>query len=314
MVIKQMMTKDPLILAELISTADQARHTDLCGEYYKGDDAEWAEALNLMIEDFFETPGTFANLSERFLNILDNEVRGNPELVHVDDIYDQYYLDVYTRKGIPRIVVAETHQSGDILVVWVRTKGGPENDVGFGIRLQCCNVCGVLRRDGTFTPVSQEMSIPVEKVPEMPKGYDPPTPTPKPTAAPTPKPTATPTPVPGGGNDPTPKPKAPNRDPVNKGEASKGGGDNSGSGSSGSSSSGEEQKSDPRQETKPVSETPQKKPETPPVVEQHKQESVVDHENKMDYTQDPVSNRGAADGAIAPTETDGGDGEFVPED
>ncbi len=315
--IKAMMEEDPFILAEAISTADQIRHTDLCGDYYNGDNAEWAKSINLMVEDFFNTPGTFVNLSEKFLDMLNNETR-ELDLVQSEDVIDQYYLDIYTREGIPHVVVAETHQSGDILIAWLRTKGGDrQNDVGLGFRLQCCNVCAVFRRDGTVTPISKEMNIPTEKVPEMPKGYDPPTPTPKPTAAPTPKPTATPTPVPGGGSDPTPKPKAPKQDPVNRGEASKGGGDNSGGGSSssGGSSSGEEQKSDPRQETKPVSETPQKKPETPP-VEQHKQEqkSVVDHENKMDYTQDPVSNRGAADGATAPTETEGGDGEFVPED
>ena len=313
--IKGMMEDDPFILSEAIATADEARHTDLCGAYYNGDDAEWAEAINQMVEDFFDKPGTFVNLSERFIDMLNNETR-ELQLVHLDNVQDQYFLDIYTRKGIPRLVVCETHQSGDVLIAWLRTKGGPENDVGLGIRLQCCNVCAVFLRDGTVIPVSEEMKIPVEKVPEMPKGYDPPEPTKAPTPKPKPTVTPTPTPVPGGGSDPTPKPKAPKQDPVNRGEASKGGGDNSGSGSSGGSSSGEEQKSDPRQETKPVSETPQKKPETPPPVEQHKQEqnSVVDHENKMDYTQDSVSNRGAADGATAPTETDGGDGEFVPED
>ncbi len=310
--IKEMMEDDPFILSEAIATADEARHTDLCGAYYNGDDAEWAEAINLMIEDFFNQPGNFVNLSERFIDLLNNETR-ELQLVHLDNIQDQYFLDIYTRKGIPRLVVCETHQFGDVLIAWVRTKGGPENDVGLGFRLQCCNVCAVFRRDGTVTPISEEMNIPTEEVPEMPKGYDPPTPTPKPTATPTPEPTATPTPVPGGGSDPTPGPtKAPNQDPVNRGEASKGGGDNSGGGSS----SGEEQKSDPRQETKPVSETPQKKPETPPPVEQHKQEqeSVVDHENKMDYTSDPVTKSGAADGVTPPTETEGGDGEFSDPD
>ncbi len=303
--VRKMVQHCPLIFAEMAAIVDQACKTDLCGSYYNGNNAEWASAINQMVEECFDTPGVFVNLDGRFLAHLDNEVVGL-ELRQMKQIKDQFYLDIYTRRGIPRLVVCETYQSGMVLIIWLRTKGpDPVNDVGIGVDTNCCNVCGVFKRDGSFTPVSEEMNIPTEKVPEMPKGYDPPEP----------KPTATPTPVPGGGSDPTPKPKAPNQDPVNRGEASKGGGDNSGGGgSSGNSSSGEEQKSDPRQETKPVSETPQKKPETPP-VEQHKQEqkSVVDYENKMDYTQDSASNRGAADDVTAPT-TDGGDAEFVPED
>ena len=240
--IKEMMEKDPLILAESIATADEARHTDLCGAYYNGDDAEWAEAINRMVEDFFDEPGTFVNLSERFINMLNNETR-ELQLVHLDNVQDQYFLDIYTRKGIPRLVVCETHQSGDILIAWTRTKGGPENDVGLGFRLQCGNVCAIFLRDGTVIPVSEEMNIPTEEVPEMPKGYDPPEP--KPAATPTPKPTAapTPTPVPGGGSDPAKDPsKAPKENTERNDDPGTGKATNNGVGATKSAAASESQK------------------------------------------------------------------------
>lgn len=240
--IKEMMEKDPFILAESIATADEARHTDLCGAYYNGDDAEWAEVINLMIEDFFNQPGSFVNLSERFINMLNNETR-ELQLVHLDNVQDQYFLDIYTRKGIPRLVVCETHQSGDILIAWTRTKGGPENDVGLGFRLQCCNVCAVFLRDGTVIPVSEEMKIPVEKVPEMPKGYDPPAPKKAPTPSPKPEPTATPTPVPGEGSDPAKDPgKAPKKNTERNDDPGAGKETNNGSGSQTSAAQSESAK------------------------------------------------------------------------
>ena len=241
--IKAMMEEDPFILAEAISTADQIRHTDLCGDYYNGDNAEWAKSINLMVEDFFNTPGTFVNLSEKFLDMLNNETR-ELDLVQSEDVIDQYYLDIYTREGIPHVVVAETHQSGDILIAWLRTKGGDrQNDVGLGFRLQCCNVCAVFRRDGTVTPISKEMNIPTEKVPEMPKGYDPPEPTKAPT--PTPKPTAapTPTPVPGGGSDPAKDPsKAPKENTERNDDPGTGKATNNGVGATKSAAASESQK------------------------------------------------------------------------
>lgn len=308
--------RDPLMMAGFIACVDAARHTDLIGSHYKGDDGEWADIINQCIVDCLSDQKNFVHLSEVFLNLLANEARV-PYIVESADMIDQMYVDGYTYDGIPKIVVVRTHQKGHMLVVPLRTKGDETNDVLVGIHIECWNPVGQVKGD-KVTPLSETLNVTPEKeIPKMPEGYDPPEPTKTPTSKPEPTVTPTPTPVPGGGSDPTPKPKAPKQDPVNRGEASKGGGDNnSGSGSSGGSSSGEEQKSDPRQETKPVSETPQKKPETPPVVEQHKQEQkpVVDHENKKDYTPDPVTERGAADGATAPTETDGGDGEFVPED
>ena len=238
--IKAMMEEDPFILAEAISTADQIRHTDLCGDYYNGDNAEWAKAINLMVGDFFNKPGTFVNLSEKFLDMLNNETR-ELDLIQSEDVIDQYYLDIYTREGIPHVVVAETHQSGDILIAWLRTKGGdPQNDVGLGFRLQCCNVCAVFRRDGTVTPISKEMNIPTEEVPEMPKGYDPPEPTKAPTPTPVPP---TPTPVPGGGSDPEKDPnKTPNKQSESNNDSGKGDDTNSGKGSTKSAAASESQK------------------------------------------------------------------------
>lgn len=299
--IKEMMEKDPFILAESIATADEARHTDLCGAYYNGDDAEWAEAINRMVEDFFDKPGTFVNLSERFINMLNNETR-ELQLVHLDNVQDQYFLDIYTRKGIPRLVVCETHQSGDVLIAWTRTKGGPENDVGLGFRLQCGNVCAIFLRDGTVIPVSEEMKIPVEKVPEMPKGYDPPAPKKAPT--PTPKPTSTPKPTPttpGEGSDPPAK-KAPKEDVVNRnGGASIGGGDNVGE--EDDDEVFEEQYEDPRTEEQEV----ETFPEAPPPAS----EGTVDFQEPMAREElDAATDRGASDENVSQT-PEGGDGILV---
>lgn len=304
--VRKMVQHCPLIFAEMAAIVDQACKTDLCGSYYNGNDAEWASAINQMVEECFDTPGVFVNLDGRFLAHLDNEVVGL-ELRQMKQIKDQFYLDIYTRRGIPRLVVCETYQSGMVLIIWLRTKGpDPVNDVGIGVDTNCCNVCGVFKRDGSFTPVSEEMDITVEKVPEMPKGYDPPKPTKAPISTPKPEPTATPTPVPGEGGDPPAK-KAPKEDAVNHdGGASTGGGDNTSDGGV-----DEEQHEDPRQEE--VVAPAEVEPETPPVVEAYHEEPVVSYEEPVNYAPDPVTDRGAADGATAPT-SEGGDGEFVPED
>ena len=111
-----------------------------------------------------------------------------------------------------------------------------------------------------------------------------------------PEPTTEPPTTPGKKN---PK-KDPKEDPVNQGNADKGGGDNKpGDGS------GDYQKNDSREET-----TTTKTPDTPPVDSGHKSENIVDHENKMDYTTDPATDRGARD--KRPPTSDSGDGEFTP--
>lgn len=109
------------------------------------------------------------------------------------------------------------------------------------------------------------------------------------------------------GSEPTTEPssnpknyKDPADDPVNKGNAQKGGGQNKKS-----DGSGEYQANDPRKETTTV-----KQPKTPPG-----RGDTVDHEKKMDYTTDPVSNRGPANGGSPnPSTGDGTNGEFTPRD
>lgn len=116
----------------------------------------------------------------------------------------------------------------------------------------------------------------------------------------------------GGGSEPTttkpgPEPttkssgkKNPADDPVNNGNAQKGGGQNKSS-----DGSGEYQPDDPRKTT-----TTPTYPQTPPG-----RGNTVDHEKKMDYTTDPASNRGPANGGSPnPSTGDGANGEFTPGD
>lgn len=298
---------DPALGAADIAWADALLGTRYLGEFYESCKHDWAKTINAAKERFMEDHEAYDKVLDAFMKM---QAKAKVYVQDGEVMEDQMYMNPYTIDGYPDVIVLKTpNHKGKFLVYEYTIKGTGVVRVAY--RIDCGFQPTDVQKVMNITPATETP----ERKPDTPKAPTSGEITPVPKApTPTPKPTVTPTPVPGGGGDPTPKPKAPNQDPVNKGEASKGGGDNSGSGSSGSSSSGEEQKSDPRQETKPVSETPQKKPEAPPVVEQHKQESVVDHENKMDYTQDPVSNRGAADGATAPTETEGGDGEFVPED
>ena len=107
---------------------------------------------------------------------------------------------------------------------------------------------------------------------------------------------------------PTTKQKDPADDPVNNGNAQKGGGDNKPS-----DGSGEYQAQDPRTEKQDPADV---KPDTPAVVPEHKAEEqagqVVDHENKMDYEPDPVTDRGPVN-SQKPVTSSNGDGEFVPD-
>lgn len=149
--------------------------------------------------------------------------------------------------------------------------------------------------------------------PTAPDPDNPPTPT-SPDNPPTPtdpdnppSPTTTPDPT-----DPTSevKQKNPADDPVNNGNAQKGGGDNKSS-----DGSGEYQAQDPRTEKQDPADV---KPETPTVVPEHKAEGqagqIVDHENKMDYEPDPVTDRGPVNNNQKPVTNSNGDGEFVPGD
>lgn len=150
-----------------------------------------------------------------------------------------------------------------------------------------------------------------------------PTPTdPNPDNPPTPTNPGSDTPTkPSGGSDPpkptnppespttpTTKQKDPADDPVNNGNAQKGGGDNKPS-----DGSGEYQAQDPRTEKQDPADV---KPDTPAVVPEHKAEEqagqIVDHENKMDYEPDPVTDRGPVN-SQKPVTSSNGDGEFVPD-
>lgn len=127
----------------------------------------------------------------------------------------------------------------------------------------------------------------------------------QPTDAPTPQPTDSPKPQPT--DAPTPEyDKDPADDPVNQDNADKGGGDNKSS-----DGSGEYQSQDPRNEKQDPAEV---KPKTPAVVPEHNQDSgkIVDHENKMGYDTDPVTDRGPVNGGPATSED--GDGEYTPPD
>ena len=117
----------------------------------------------------------------------------------------------------------------------------------------------------------------------------------------------TPTNPPESPTTPTTKQKDPADDPVNNGNAQKGGGDNKPS-----DGSGEYQAQDPRTEKQDPADV---KPDTPTVVPEHEAEEqagqIVDHENKMDYEPDPVTDRGPVDNQ-KPVTSSNGDGEFVP--
>lgn len=111
------------------------------------------------------------------------------------------------------------------------------------------------------------------------------------------------------GDDPTEEPTQPSRskdpkdDPVNNNNANKGGGNNRAS-----DGSGDYQPEDPRNEDSGTS----SKPQTPTVAPEHRSDDIVDHEDAMDYTPDPVTDRGPI-GQNPQTSPDG-DGEFVPDD
>lgn len=138
-------------------------------------------------------------------------------------------------------------------------------------------------------------------------GGDSPTPTNPPTPSPT-KPDNPPSPTSPTTPTPTTKQKDPADDPVNNGNAQKGGGDNKPS-----DGSGEYQAQDPRTEKQNPADV---KPDTPTVVPEHQAEEqagqIVDHENKMDYEPDPVTDRGPVN-SQKPVTSSNGDGEFVPD-
>lgn len=172
------------VLVAAIATVDAARGSRLCGDFHDGNEYGWKVAMNNTIKDCLYGKLDVSHLKEVFFNLLDNEVR-SVELVHVDDVNDQMLMDPYTYSGIPELIVCEKHESGDILLITLRTKGDEENDVVVGFRVQCCyQPVNVADRLGiTPTPVPE---IP-EHTPEPGKGGNTPQPEPGPQPQPEPE-------------------------------------------------------------------------------------------------------------------------------
>lgn len=200
---KEIIEEDPLVLVAAIATVDAARHTNLCGDYYDGNAHDWARTINAMVEACVDNQVDYDHLKEVFFSLLENEVR-SVDVVHMDDVHDQMFVDPYTYDGIPKLVVSETHQSGDILLITFKTKGDSENDFQVGFRTQCCyqpiGVVDILNVEPEPVPV-----VP-EHTPEPGKGGN--TPQPEPDPKPTPDPDPKPTPDP----EPEPEPEY-NKDP-----------------------------------------------------------------------------------------------------
>ena len=179
---KGIIEEDPLVLISSIATVDAARGSRLCGAFYDGNDANWKTVINSMVRACLDDRVDHNHLKEVFFDLLRNEVR-SVELVHVDDVHDQMLVDPYTYDGVPDLIVCEKHESGDILLITFKTKGGPENDVKVGFRIQCC-----------YQPVdvADILNVEPEPVPSVPE-YTPPTGSTPPGDTP-----------PGGGNPPDP--------------------------------------------------------------------------------------------------------------
>ena len=286
---------DVLILIAHVAAVDAARDTRMVGDYYDGNNHDWARTMNALIAKCLSDKVDFMHFSEVYLNMLKYEVR-SVRVVHMDDINDQMYITPYTYSGVPELVASETHQSGDVLIVTFKRKGGEENDVSVGFRIDCCyqpvGIIDIMKLPNT------KVEIPPEHTPDNPVT---PTSTPKSTDSPEPTPTPTDSPTPSYNKNPA-------DDPVNQGNADKGGGDNKSS-----DGSGEYQKDDPRTTVQDPAEV---KPKTPTVVPEHKADQdsgkLVDHENKMGYDPDPVTDRGPVNGGPATSED--GDGEYTPPD
>ncbi len=185
---KEIIKQDPLILVAAIATVDAVRDTDLVGDYYNGNDKDWAKTMNVMVEDLISGKVNIARMYEVFSEFLDNEVR-DIKLVHMDDINDQMYITPYTYSGVPKLVVSETHESGDILVITVKKKGGSENDKTVGFRAQCgYQPVNVADRLGIKpTPVPEIPEHTPEHTPEPGKGGNTPQPEPEPQPQPEPE-------------------------------------------------------------------------------------------------------------------------------
>lgn len=184
---------DVMILVAHVAAVDAARDTRMVGDYYDGNDHDWARTMNALVVKCLNDKVDFMHFSEVYLNMLRNEVR-SVRVVHMDDINDQMYITPYTYSGVPEIVASETHQSGDVLIVTFKRKGGEENDTSVGFRIDCCyQPVGVI---DTMKLPNTKVEIPPEHTPD---GSTPTNPD-KPAGGSDPT-------KPAGGSDPTEPPK-----------------------------------------------------------------------------------------------------------
>lgn len=289
---------DPALGAADIAWADALLGTRYLGEFYESCKHDWAKTINAAKERFMEDHEAYDEVLDAFMKM---QAKAKVYMQDGEIMEDQMYMNPYTIDGYPDVIVLKTpNHKGKFLVYEYTIKGTGVVKVAY--RIDCGFQPTDVQKVMNITPATEAP----EKKPDTPK---PPTsgeitPVPKaPTPTPSPKPTPT---TPGEGGDPPAK-KVPKEDAVNHdGGASTGGGDNT-------SNDGvdEYQQEDPRQEE--VVAPAEVEPETPPVVEAYREEPVVSYEEPVNYAPDPVTDRGAADGATAPT-SEGGDGEFVPED
>lgn len=292
---------DPALGAADIAWADALLGTRYLGEFYESCKHDWAKTINAAKERFMEDHEAYDEVLDAFMKM---QAKAKVSTQDGEVMEDQMYMNPYTIDGYPDVIVLKTpNHKGKFLVYEYTIKGTGVVKVAY--RIDCGFQPTDVQKVMNITPATEAP----EKKPDTPK---PPTsgeitPVPKAsTPTPKPEPTATPTPVPGEGGDPPAK-KVPKEDAVNHdGGASTGGGDNTSDGGV-----DEYQQEDPRQEEVVV--PAEVEPETPPVVEAYREEPVVSYEEPVNYAPDPVTDRGAADGATAPT-NEGGDGEFVPED
>ena len=290
---------DPALGAADIAWADALLGTRYLGEFYESCKHDWAKTINAAKERFMEDHEAYDEVLDAFMKM---QAKAKVYVKDGEVMEDQMYMNPYTVDGYPDVIVLKTpNHKGKFLVYEYTIKGTGVVKVAY--RIDCGFQPTDVQKVMNITPATEAP----EKKPDTPK---PPTsgeitPVPKaPTPTPSPKPTPT---TPGEGGDPPAK-KVPKEDAVNHdGGASTGGGDNTSDGGV-----DEYQQEDPRQEE--VVAPAEVEPETPPVVEAYREAPVVSYEEPVNYAPDPVTDRGAADGATAPTETDGGDGEFVPED
>lgn len=286
---RERLKKDPALAAADTAWMDAKLGTRYLGEFYESCKGDWAKTINAAKLRFMDNKTAYYKNLDAYFAFLNSAVK-----VEVKEGYgasDQMYMNPYTADGVPDVIVMKTKDhKGHFLIYTFNIKG---EKVKLAYRIECgyqpTNVSKLMK----ITPQKEPTPTSNNSTPNNPTNPGKPTPT---NPSPTPDNPTNPT-------TPTSKSKDPADDPVNNGNANKGGGDNNPS-----DGSGEEQPNDPRNEAPNTSKTP----ETPTVAPDHSSDDIVDHENKMDYNTDPVTDRGPANGGTS-TSSDG-DGEFTPSD